>query len=108
MNFLDKEWINFVDVELENINIIQKELYVIITAEGGFSGDIDQKLVKLMLETYDAEKNDIIVIGHHGALQLAQRGVSYKKYFKLPNKDVNINVKALKWFKSSKWQLTEL
>src|SRR4051812_38527383 len=54
--------------------IIDKELYIIITAEGGFSGDIDQKLVQLMLQTYDQEKNDIIVIGHHGAVQLAQRG----------------------------------
>ena len=45
-----------------------------------------------MLETYDKEKNDIIVIGHHGAMQLAQRGMQYKKYFKLPNKDTNINV----------------
>jgi len=72
--------------------VIDKELYVIITAEGGFSGDIDQKLVQLMLTTYDPAQNDIIVIGHHGALQLAQRGISYKKYFKLPNKDQNINV----------------
>ena len=74
------------------IEVIDKELYVIITAEGGFSGDIDQKLVRLMLETYDKEKNDVIVIGHHGAIQLAQRGVSYKKYFKLPSRDQNINV----------------
>ncbi|HEX7632687.1 MAG TPA: F0F1 ATP synthase subunit gamma [Candidatus Saccharimonadales bacterium] len=71
---------------------INKELYIIITAEGGFSGDIDQKLVELMLQDYTPEKNDIIVIGHHGAVQLAQRGVSYKKYFKLPTKDQNINV----------------
>lgn len=78
--------------EKSTVEVIQKELYVIITAEGGFSGDIDQKLVQLMLQTYDPEKNDIIVIGHHGALQLAQRGVTYKKYFKLPNKDKNINV----------------
>src|SRR3954470_5533645 len=35
---------------------IDKELFVIITAEGGFSGDIDQKLVHLMLESYDATK----------------------------------------------------
>jgi ATP synthase F1 gamma subunit len=72
--------------------VIDKELYIIITAEGGFSGDIDQKLVQLMLQTYDKDKNDIIVIGHHGAVQLAQRGIAYKKYFKLPNKDRNINV----------------
>lgn len=72
--------------------IIDKELYIIITAEGGFSGDIDQKLIHSMVKTYDKDKNDIIVIGHHGAIQLAQRGISYKKYFKLPVKDQNINV----------------
>lgn len=71
---------------------LDKELYVIITAEGGFSGDIDLNLIKLMLETYDPNKNDVIVIGHHGAIQLAQRFVEYKKYFKLPIKDENINV----------------
>lgn len=72
--------------------VIDKELFVIITAEGGFSGDIDQKLIQLMLSEHDPAKQDIIVIGHHGAIQLAQRGVSYKKYFKLPTKDTNINV----------------
>ncbi len=72
--------------------VISKELYVIITAEGGFSGDIDQKLIQLMLKSYDPQKNDIIVVGHHGAIQLAQRGIAFKKYFKLPTKDKNINV----------------
>ncbi len=72
--------------------VIDKELFIIITAEGGFSGDIDQKLVQLMLKDFSKEKNDIIVIGHHGAVQLAQRGIGYKKYFKLPTKDKNINV----------------
>lgn len=73
-------------------DIIDKELFIIITAEGGFSGDIDQKLIKYMLKSYDKEKHEIIVIGHHGAIQLAQRNVSYKKYYKLPKKDQNINV----------------
>lgn len=69
-----------------------KQLYIIITAEGGFSGDIDQKLLQLMLRDYDPDKHEIVVIGHHGATQLAQRSVSFKKYFKLPVKDKNINV----------------
>lgn len=73
-------------------DIIEKELYIIITAEGGFSGDIDQKLIRSMLETYKPEKNDIIVIGHHGAVQLAQKGIAFKKYFRLPQKDQDINV----------------
>lgn len=77
------------------VQVSDKELYIIITAEGGFSGDIDQKLIQLMLKTYDKEKNEIIVIGHHGAIQLAQRGISYKKYFKLPTKDQNINVSPI-------------
>lgn len=74
------------------VEVIQKELFIVITAEGGFSGDIDQKLITLMLSKYDKEKNEIIVIGHHGAVQLAQRGIAFKKYFKLPDNDQNINV----------------
>lgn len=73
-------------------DIIKKDLYVIITAEGGFSGDIDQKLIQLMLMTFKPEQHDILVIGHHGAIQLAQRNIRFKKYFKLPSKDQNINV----------------
>jgi len=72
--------------------IIPKDLFVIITAEGTFSGDIDQKLVKLMLNDYSKEKTDIVVIGHHGAMQLAQEQVFYKKYYKMPSRDRDINV----------------
>ncbi len=83
-----------------------KELYIIITAEGGFSGDIDQKLLKLMLADYDPVKNDIITIGHHGAVQLAQIGVPYKKYFKLPVRDQNINampiIREVQQYRSTK------
>jgi F-type H+-transporting ATPase subunit gamma len=76
----------------DETDIIEKELFIIITAEGGFSGEIDAKLIQNMLEKYDKDKNDIIVIGHHGAVQLAQNHTEYKKYFKLPTKDQNINV----------------
>lgn len=80
----------------ENANPeIDKELFIVITSEGGFSGDIDQKLLDWMLTQFDAEKQDIIVIGHHGAIQLTQLGVPFKKYFKLPTKDQDINVAPL-------------
>ena len=75
--------------------VLDRDLYIVITAEGSFSGDIDQKLVKLMLQTYDKAETDIVVIGHHGAMQLAQRGISYKKYFKLPTRNRNINVEPI-------------
>lgn len=72
--------------------VLDKELYIVITAEGGFSGDIDRKLIETMLKSYKPEQHEIIVIGHHGAMQLAEAGVGYKKYFKLPVQDRNINV----------------
>ncbi len=74
---------------------IDKELYIVITAEGGFSGDIDQKLIRMMLKTYSPEKHDIIVIGRHGAVQMIQQDIAFKKYFTLPAKDSNINVQPL-------------
>jgi ATP synthase F1 gamma subunit len=76
-------------------DVIKKQLYIVITAEGGFSGDIDQKLIKMMLKDYNPDKQDIIVIGHHGALQLIQSGIGFKKYFTLPSRDKNINVRPL-------------
>jgi len=79
----------------EREEAIDKELFIGITAEGGFSGDIDQKLIEWMLKAYDPTKHDIIIVGHHGALQLIQAGVAFKKYFKLPAKDQNINVSPL-------------
>lgn len=72
--------------------VADKELYIIITAEGGFSGDIDQKLIRLMLETYSTDKNDVLVVGHHGAAQLAQHNIPIIRRFKLPVKDKDINV----------------
>lgn len=76
----------------KNAAAINKDLYIVVTAEGGFSGDIDQKLLQLMISEYDQAKQDIIVIGSHGAAQLAQRGIRFKKYFKMPSKDQDINV----------------
>jgi F-type H+-transporting ATPase subunit gamma len=75
--------------------IVDKELFIGITAEGGFSGDIDQRLISLMLKGHDPSKQDIIIIGHHGAVQLSQLGVSFIKYFRLPAVDKNINVSPL-------------
>lgn len=100
-NFFNELWAIYTQLRVDSLfrfgrsqathNVIDKELCIIITAEGGFSGDIDQKLIDLLLAEYDKTKQDIVVIGHHGAVQLAQRGISFKKYFKLPQKDLNIN-----------------
>lgn len=103
-DFFDELWHMYSQIRVDNLfrfgrqrsdSYINKQLYIAITAEGGFSGDIDQRLIRDMLKAYDPEQQDIIIIGHHGAIQLAQAGVQYKKYFRLPIQDRNINVAPL-------------
>jgi F-type H+-transporting ATPase subunit gamma len=79
----------------KDIEAIDKELMILITSEGSFSGDIDPRLVNTALKDYDSAKNDILIIGHHGAVQLAQKGVAYVRSFKTPEKDMNINTKPI-------------
>jgi ATP synthase F1 gamma subunit len=102
--FFNELWQMYSQVRIDNLfrfgrtqaeRPTNKQLYIVVTAEGGFSGDIDQKLINWMLTQYNADQQDIIVIGHHGALQLIQQGVSFKKYFTLPSRDRNINVQPL-------------
>jgi len=73
---------------------INKELLILITAKGGLSGDIDNRLIRKFLEHYDERKNDVLVIGHHGTTKLKQAHVEYQYYFDLPEHDY-INVDPL-------------
>lgn len=73
---------------------IDKELLILITAKGGLSGDIDNRLIRKVVEHYDEKKNDVLVIGHHGALKLKQAHIDYVYYFDLPEHDY-INVDPL-------------
>lgn len=75
----------------DDVKLINKELLILVTSEGSFSGDIDQRLVNEVMKVYDAAKNDVLVIGHHGAMMLAQRGIPFIKSFKTPERDLNIN-----------------
>lgn len=69
-----------------------KELLILVTAKGGLSGDIDNRLIRQVVERYDETKNDILVIGHHGALKLKQAHIDHTYYFDLPEHDyVNVD-----------------
>lgn len=71
---------------------INKELLILITAKGGLSGDIDNRLIRKVVEHYDETKNDVLVIGHHGALKLKQAHIEHTYYFDLPEHDyVNVD-----------------
>lgn len=69
-----------------------RQAFVVISAEGGLSGDIDKRLIERMLEDYDAKNTDVVVLGTHGAQQLNQSGVPYTHYFKVPETDEYIDV----------------
>ncbi len=69
-----------------------KTVFVVISAEAGLSGDIDDRLIETMLQDYDKDKNDIVVLGTHGAIQLNQRGIPFVRYFRVPESDHFINV----------------
>ncbi len=70
----------------------EKGVFVIISAEAGLSGNIDQRLIETMLVDYDEKTTDIIVLGTHGATQLKQRGVPFVRYFQVPPTDQYIDV----------------
>ncbi len=71
---------------------IDKEVLILITAPSGLTGDIDQRLIREFRQYYNPERHDIIILGHHGALQLKQAHIDYDQYFDLPKKDyVNVD-----------------
>jgi ATP synthase F1 gamma subunit len=72
-----------------------KKVFVVISAEAGLSGDIDQRLIEIMLKDYDKATTDIIVIGSHGATQLRQQGIRYIRYFQVPEADRYIDVSPI-------------
>lgn len=71
---------------------LSKKVFVIISAEAGLSGDIDQRLIETMLRDYDKATTDIIVLGSHGANQLTQRGIPYVRFFQVAESDRYIDV----------------
>ncbi len=83
-----------------------KDVYVVISAEAGLSGDIDLRLIETVLKDYDPKTTDIIVLGSHGAQQLRQRGVNFVRYYRVPESDSYIDVspviEAIKPYRNAK------
>ncbi len=70
-------------------------VFLVLTSEGGLSGDIDQRIVRTVLDAYDPKTTDMIVIGAHGATQFVQNKVQIKRYFRLPDVDQAIDVSPI-------------
>ena len=68
--FFDELWHIYAQLRVDRLfrygrtaadEAIDKQLYIVITSEGGLSGDIDQKIINVMLEKYDPAKQDILL-----------------------------------------------
>lgn len=70
-------------------------VFLALTAEGGLSGDIDQRIVRTVIDNLDPETTDLIVIGAHGATQFVQNKMKIKRYFRLPDIDQAIDVSPI-------------
>lgn len=70
-------------------------VYLVLTSEGGLSGDIDERIVQAVLDNYDPATTDLIVIGAHGATQFVQRKTQIKRYFRLPDVDQAVDVSPI-------------
>ncbi|MGH7234608.1 MAG: F0F1 ATP synthase subunit gamma [Candidatus Saccharimonadales bacterium] len=69
-----------------------KDVFVVISAEAGLSGDIDLHLIETVLKDYDPKTTDIIVLGSHGAQQLRQRGINFVRYYRVPESENYVDV----------------
>lgn len=69
-----------------------RKVFVVISAEAGLSGDIDQRLIETMVQDYEFSTTDIIVLGSHGASQMRQRSIPYVRFFQIPESDRYIDV----------------
>jgi F-type H+-transporting ATPase subunit gamma len=70
-------------------------VFLVLTSEGGLSGDIDSRIVRTVLENFDPATTDLIVIGAHGATQFVQNHAKIKRYFRLPDVDQAIDVSPI-------------
>lgn len=70
-------------------------VFLALTSEGGLSGDIDQQIVRTVIDNLDPKTTDLIVIGAHGATQFVQNKVKIKRYFRLPDVDQAIDVSPI-------------
>lgn len=79
-------------ITAQNTDQNARKVFVVISAEGTLSGDIDMRLVETMYKDYDPRTVDIVVLGSHGASVMRQRGIPYMRFYKVPDTDKYLDV----------------
>jgi ATP synthase F1 gamma subunit len=70
-------------------------LYLVITSEGGLSGQIDQKIVDFFLGARESKEADILALGSRGAMLLKERGLKATKTYPLPDIVTQAHIQAI-------------
>ncbi len=71
---------------------INKAVFVLITSESSFSGDIDRRIVETMMPDYHPDTVDLIVLGYHGVSLLSEKGIHPLRFYRLPSSDAPVDV----------------
>lgn len=66
-------------------------VFLVLTSQGGLSGDIDERIVARVLQDYDPKTTDLLVIGSHGANLLTASNIKIERSFKLPDTDEGVD-----------------
>jgi F-type H+-transporting ATPase subunit gamma len=72
-----------------------KNIFVVITSEGGLSGDIDSKIIDRVKQEYDPAITEVLVLGSHGAILLSQAGIPIIGGYRLPDSDAAIDTSGI-------------
>jgi F-type H+-transporting ATPase subunit gamma len=102
--FFDELWLIYTQLRIDPKDRLvgkhgpkrdKPNVYLVLTSEGGLSGDIDQRIVRTVMENFDPATTDLIVIGAHGATQFVQAKAQIKRYFRLPDVDKAVDVSPI-------------
>ncbi len=68
---------------------------VIVTSDGGLIGDIDERIIHLLLKDERLSNADIFVVGGHGSTLLGQKHLTAKQVFTFPDVDKDFDVSPI-------------
>ena len=99
--FFDELWAIYSQLRVDTSSLIMNSgeskrdkpnVFLVLTGQGGLSGDIDERIVERVMQDYDPKTTDLLVVGAHGTTLLDQRQAKVKKTFRLPDTDEGVDV----------------
>jgi F0F1-type ATP synthase gamma subunit len=98
--FFDELWAIYSQLRVDTTSLVTRggskrdkpNVFLVLTGQGGLSGDIDERIVERVMKDYDPKTTDLLVVGAHGATLLDQHQARAKRTFRLPDSDEGVDV----------------